>query len=98
MGLKSLTIGILLLATPAAAHTAASGWQYPFSCCSNLDCRPIACDLLEEIDGGKVRDIENGQTYERSMVQSSGDSKCHICTEGGLSNSKPICVFIQQSS
>lgn len=91
--MKGTIVGLLLFATPAAAHM-----QYPWECCHNLDCRPTPCDALEEIDGGRVRDMENGQVYDRGMVRASGDSRCHICTEGGLSNGKPICVFILQGS
>jgi hypothetical protein len=96
--MRYTVIAALLLATPAWGHSSPSGWAYPISCCSNLDCRPLPCDALEEIEDGKVRDIENGQTYERSMVQSSGDHHCHICTEGGLSNGKPLCVFTVNGS
>lgn len=83
---------------PLRAHEAPSGWSYPWQCCSNQDCRPVACDTLEEIEGGKVRDIENGQTYERNMVQSSGDAKCHVCTEQGKLDGKGLCVFVQHGS
>jgi hypothetical protein len=88
----------MLAMLPAQAHHAPSGWSYPWQCCSNRDCRPVECDTLEEIEDGKVRDIENGQTYDRSMVQSSGDSHCHLCTELGKVDGKPICAFIQQGS
>jgi hypothetical protein len=96
--MRKIVIAALLFATPAWGHEAVSGWAYPRECCSGLDCRPQACDMLEEIDGGRIRDIENGQTYSREMVRSSQDNKCHVCTDGGLSNSKPICVFLQLGS
>lgn len=96
--MRKLIIAAMLLATPAWGHHAPSGWVYPRECCSSLDCRPQACDLLEEIDGGRIRDTENGQTYSREMIRASGDNKCHVCTDGGLSNSRPICVFVQLGS
>lgn len=101
LGAAILLIAALLALTfarPAPAHEAPSGWSYPWQCCSGQDCRPVACDTLEEIEGGKVRDIENGQTYERNMVQSSGDSRCHICTEQGKLDGKGLCVFVQHGS
>jgi hypothetical protein len=91
--MRKLVIAALLFSTPAWGHD----W-YPRECCHSMDCRPQACDVLEEIDGGRIRDIENGQTYSREMVRSSQDNKCHVCTDGGLSNSKPICVFLQLGS
>jgi hypothetical protein len=84
----------MLAHIPAAqAHTSQSGWQYPWACCSNQDCRPVECDTLEDIGDGKVRDIENGQTYEKSMVHSSGDHHCHVCTQLGKADGAPICAF-----
>jgi hypothetical protein len=90
---KGILAIALLLATPALGHNAPSGWSYPISCCSTHDCRPVACDALEEIEDGKVRDIEHGQVYERTMVQSSGDHHCHVCTRGGAPTGAPICAF-----
>lgn len=88
----------MLASIPAQAHHAPSGWQYPWSCCSNQDCRPVPCDTLEDIGDGKVLDNENGQTYQKDQVFSSGDSHCHLCTELGKVDGKPICAFIQQGS
>ncbi len=83
---------------PAGAHDTVSGWAYPWACCAGQDCRPVGCDTLEEIEDGKVRDIENGQVYSRDMVQSSGDNRCHVCTELGKLDGKPICAFLQHGS
>jgi hypothetical protein len=83
----------MLAHIPAQAHPSPSGWQYPWSCCSNQDCRPVECDTLEEIGDGKVQDTENGQTYAKDQVFSSGDHHCHVCTELGKTDGKPLCAF-----
>lgn len=83
----------VLLAAPAAAHD----W-YPLECCSGQDCHPIACDQLEEIDQGRIRDIGTGTIYSRDQIRPSLDGQCHVCTAGGFKRGAPICVFVQQGT
>ncbi len=97
---RSALLALLLMAGPAAAqqHAMTPQHWYPIECCSRQDCRPVACEDLEELPGGQVRDIQNGQTYTREMVRPSQDAKCHVCTHSGLPNSGPICVFTVNGS
>jgi len=91
-----LALAFVLLAfatTPTAAHS----W-YPIECCSGQDCHPIACDQLEEIDDGRIRDIGTGTIYRRDQIRPSQDGQCHVCTAGGFKRGAPICVFVQQGS
>lgn len=82
----------LLLTTAALGHS----W-YPSECCSDSDCKPIACDLLTELPNGMYS--YGNVTFSKDQVKSSLDGKCHVCiSEYESGNKIPRCVFIQQSS
>lgn len=84
---------VLGLVNEVLAHSSPSGWQYPAACCSTRDCRPVECETLQPLADGKVLDSENGQTYTKDKVFSSGDHHCHVCTSLGMTNGEPLCAF-----
>jgi hypothetical protein len=48
-------------ATQALPHQAASGWDYPFNCCSGADCAQIGAEAVQENPVGFVVTIKPGQ-------------------------------------
>lgn len=74
------SLAMLAALTAAAfAHTAASGgWAYPFECCSDRDCEPMAdSDVMEMPDHFAL--LATGEQVERSRARRSGDGGYHIC-------------------
>lgn len=71
------------------AHAAASGWQYPKECCSDRDCKPISCTLLEEQSNGSLLDTTTQMSYPPQTIKPSQDGQCHVCANG-----RPLCVFV----
>lgn len=79
-------LALFVLTTTAFAHS----W-YPANCCSDHDCRPVACEeLVSNADGTMEWD---GLVFKR--VFPSQDAKCHVCFyEGGENNTRiPYCAF-----
>lgn len=93
---RIIILALLLASTSASGHEAPSGWQYPSDCCSSRDCRPRACDALEQQRDGGVLDVELGQTYTKAQVRPSQDGQCHVCTGAGAPDGRPICAFLVQ--
>jgi hypothetical protein len=75
MRLALLIVATLLAAIPALAHS----W-YPFACCGNIDCFPVACDQLVETVSGWLY-IPTGS---RSSVSRSSRARIGIvmCASG----------------
>lgn len=68
---------LLALSAAAAAHDAPSGWAYPYNCCADHDCRPIACgDIVREGDGSFTYTAKHVRFSE---IKDSGDHQCHAC-------------------
>lgn len=83
-----------LLITPSIAHE----W-YPYACCSDKDCHPVACeDILEK---GKNL-VYHDYPFFGDMIKPSKDGDCHVCisNENGTEGYTPVphCIFIQQGS
>ena len=87
MRLALLIVATLLAAVPALAHS----W-YPFACCGNIDCFPVACDQLVETVSGWLY-IPTGSLFKREQVQPSQDQHCHVCLGLG-GDHRSICAFI----
>lgn len=82
-----------ILAPPAKAHDAPSGWKYDAYCCNgnnhNGDCQPIPSSSVKVISGGYSVKIEPGQhrlatrahTFEfpQTKVRRSQDGDYHLC-------------------
>ena len=95
-----LVATILLAAAVCAshAHDAPSGkWTYPYACCGNLDCHPVACDEIDETPAGATW---HGIRFEKFRIYPSQDRQCHACvrlqaTPADTENAG-ICLFTQQ--
>ena len=87
MRLVLLIVATLLAVVPALAHS----W-YPFACCGNIDCFPVACDQLVETVSGWLY-IPTGSLFKREQVQPSQDWQCHVCLGHG-GDHRSICAFI----
>lgn len=89
--------GALVLLWGCAIRTATSHSWYPPVCCSDHDCRPVACDDLVETNDGGYRYLsdEGNVSYRRDQVKLSQDRKCHVCFSSART---PYCVFIQAGS
>lgn len=96
-------IALAMAAIPAVAFahdaipTAAApqGWSYPFSCCSNFDCRMVEKAKVEERPEGYV--ISNtGEVigYTDTRIKHSPDGEYHWCSVAGEANSRTICLFV----
>jgi hypothetical protein len=91
----------IFVASPARAHdaipTAAKplGWNYPYSCCSGIDCRQVSEKAISERPQGYV--INNtGEivAYNDSRVKNSPDGVYHWCSVAGADDSRTICLFV----
>ena len=56
----SVAIMLSVAASGPRAHQAASGWDYPFECCSGADCAQIGADAVQESQPGFVVTIMPG--------------------------------------
>ena len=92
-------LGIFLaaVAITAYAHDAPSGWSYPASCCSNIDCRMIhSADVRETTAGYWLTKSGNGEIipYGDERIKDSPDGEFHLCTQGRTDEGKTICLFV----
>ena len=91
-----LPLILLGLHSQVSAHDAATGWKYPWACCSNMDCQQVQSSAV----------IEKPQGY---VIQSTGESgrlprQAHkglarrriplVRTPGGLDAGQTICLFV----
>ncbi|WP_372352951.1 hypothetical protein [Pararhizobium sp. BT-229] len=81
------------------AHDAPSGWSYPFSCCSNQDCRPVATRAISEKPQGYVINVTGEVVpYADTRVRSSPDGEFHWCSVAGEARSRTLCLFVPPRS
>lgn len=85
--------------SPAAAHSAKSGWAYPVDCCSQRDCREVSAELIRESAGGYVIKL-NGErlAYSDSRIRTSPDGIYHWCSAQGRDDTRTICLFVPPNS
>lgn len=90
-----LVPALLGLSTTAFAHDAPSGWKYPNSCCSNLDCRQVTQTAISERPQGYIIEA-TGEVlpYTDGRVRISPDGFYHWCSAAGEETSKTICLFV----
>ena len=91
----------ILLSCPVSAHdalpTAAKplGWNYPYLCCSGIDCRQVSNRAISERPEGY---IINGTgevvAYGDGRVKNSPDGVYHWCSVAGADDSRTICLFV----
>lgn len=92
---------LMFVAGMALAHeaqpTAAQplGWSYPWSCCSNQDCRETKTGEVRETPSGYLI-VATGETvpYQDKRIKDSPDGELHVCAhKAGLDAGKVICLF-----
>lgn len=101
--LKTLTF-IVLLTGPAAPHDALptaeqpTGWSYPFSCCSGIDCRAmtVAESRAIEMKGGyQIPETGEIVPYGDRRIKDSPYGLFHWCShQAGENKGKTICLFV----
>jgi uncharacterized iron-regulated membrane protein len=103
-GLAFLTVaGLVWLffwATEARAHEAPTGWTYPWSCCSNQDCRPTGKGEVRETSSG-YRLVTTGEIvpYSDARVKDSPDGLFHACqVAGDFKKGRILCLFVPPRS
>jgi hypothetical protein len=84
----------LALLTASNARAVAHSW-YPWECCSDNDCAPIALDETPiERDGGFY--LIDGRHISYRDLKPSPDEHWHLCEQKGpikVSERKIICVY-----
>jgi hypothetical protein len=80
----------------AAAHDAPTGWSYPWSCCSNQDCRAVSHEAIEEGPDGYVVTVTGELVpYRDRRVKESPDGEFPWCAhKAGLDEGHTICLFV----
>ena len=100
-----LTAGLLVaMATAlfhvssAKAHSAPTGWEYDYDCCSNKDCSELPSEAVKITDAGYVvtvtpemnNQIKSTRTYTIRYIatgmRESKDGKYHICLRPEYAN------------
>lgn len=80
---------------PVRAHDAPSGWSYPYSCCSGLDCRPVTASAIRAgADGYLIRSSGEVVVFSDSRIKESPDGDYHWCSNGGRDDGRTICLFV----
>ena len=82
-----LLAAMLISGLPLLAHS----W-YPFACCGDMDCFPVACEQLVQTLSGWLY-IPTGNLFSPEQVQPSHDDHCHVCVGNG-GDHRSICAFI----
>lgn len=71
-----LLLGCCLIAAPAVAHENDMGWNYPYECCSNQDCKPIDDIHVRASSEGY---IVYGNVIKYGQQRTSPDGRYHVC-------------------
>lgn len=93
MKIRTAIAFLLLASGTGGAHDAPSGWSYPYSCCSNDDCREI--EDVRVLEGPNGFTVPSGEVvpYLDPRVMDSPDGKFHWCTVAGENTGRTICLF-----
>jgi len=86
-----LGFAIVILLSLFGAHVAWSHEWYPKACCSDKDCRPVAC---EDIHSSGAEWEYSGRRIEKFKAQVSPDGSCHVC----INASSILCIFLGGTS
>lgn len=90
-----------LVASPTAGlgHEAASGWSYPYACCSGIDCREVSAKAVSERpEGYVINGTGEVVAYDDGRVKNSPDGVYHWCSVAGADDSRTICLFVPPKS
>jgi hypothetical protein len=88
------------------AHEAASGWSYPWECCSSTDCWETSSKTERDpVPTAAGWQLQDGSVVPFNMTRQSPDGAFHVCRRGGQltgavirpSNS-PVCLWVPSSS
>lgn len=92
-------IVLYLIFGEAKAHEAASGWTYPYACCSSYDCRGVKATAIGERPEGFVI-ARTGEVvgYQDKRLRDSPDGEYHWCSQGGRDTGGTICLFVPPRS
>ncbi len=71
------------------------GWTYPWSCCSNQDCRAEPNGVAETPAGYTIKATGEVIPYGDKRIKNSPDQDFHVCAHrAGLDAGKVICLFV----
>ena len=72
------------------------GWKYPWSCCSNQDCKALSdSGIGERKDGYVVNQTGEVVAYADKRVKDSPDGLYHWCAHpAGIDAGHTICLFV----
>lgn len=79
----------------AEAHDAPTGWSYPYSCCSGIDCRRVENKAISERPEGYVISA-TGEVIPYTgdtRLRNSPDGEFHWCSVAGADDGRTICLF-----
>lgn len=95
IGAFALLIAGIWEVQKAWAHEAPAGWQYPYACCSGIDCRPVSKKAISERPSGFVIN-STGEVIapNDTRLRESPDGEYHWCTVAGEDHSRTICLFV----
>jgi hypothetical protein len=96
--------GTKLVYPHSAIPTAAKpqGWNYPFSCCSGMDCREVTLGpqgtVRERPEGYVIAKTGEIIAYGDKRIKDSPDGVTHWCSVAGKDDSRTICLFVPPRS
>jgi hypothetical protein len=85
-----------VLPVPAGAHDAPLGWKYPWSCCSNQDCKMMTGkSVSERPEGYLIASTGEVVPYTDRRIKDSPDGEYHWCAhQQGIDAGHTICLFV----
>lgn len=91
-------VALMLWLGEARGHEAAKGWSYPFSCCSDYDCRAVSSGrngiVSERPEGFVINLTGEVVPYSDKRVRPSPDGEFHWCSKAGADDGETICLFV----
>lgn len=94
MRLETL-IAVLLLAGPAFAHDAPTGWAYDTACCSGRDCAQAMSGAVRETPRGyELQSTGETVIYRDTRIRQSKDEFFHECHVGGDPKARLLCLYV----
>lgn len=91
------------------AHDAPTGWSYPFTCCSNYDCRSVTASSRDmfgaPVPGVITEPSATNPNYvinrtgeqigpDDSRIRMSPDGDYHWCSVAGADDGRTIYLFV----
>jgi hypothetical protein len=96
-----LSLSLACVPTVSAHDAPASpaqplGWQYPWSCCSSMDCKMVGDQgVRERPEGYVIGSTGEVVAYADKRVKDSPDGEYHWCAhQAGLDAGRTICLFV----